>query len=114
MLKLKHHTGLSPERWYKFTLFEQLANIGSDVIRAMRWKERGNQEYAWSAFERSLELFALTILDPKNKGRLHEVFRTRENWIDFFAYDNQYRATAQNFQNYFDQFAYAAAIQKGK
>lgn len=114
MVELKHHKGLLPERWYRFTLLEQLGNVGSDVIRALRWKERSDNEYALAAFERSLELFYLTISDPKNRRRLREICRAREAWIDFFAYDNQYNTTAQIWEDYFNQFAYAAAMQKGK
>ena len=42
--------------WQKKPFLEQLANIGSDVYRAINWKQRGNEEYAEEAFVRSLEL----------------------------------------------------------
>lgn len=34
------HKGLTIERWSQFSLAEQLANVGTDVERAIRWKER--------------------------------------------------------------------------
>lgn len=111
---LVHHKGLAPERWYRFSLMEQLANIGSDVLRAMSWKNRTNIEYAQAAFERSLELFDLTVSDPKNRKRLKEVLRAREAWVDYFAYDNVYGTSDDFWQNYFNQFCYAAALQRGR
>ncbi len=111
---LIHHKGLKPERWYRFSLMEQLANIGSDVLRAIRWKNKGSLEDSKLAFERSLELFYLTVSDPKNRKRLKEICRAREAWIDFFAFDNEYQTTDNFWQNYFNDFNYAAAIQRGR
>jgi len=34
------------ERWFKLSLAEQLANIGSEVIRAINWKEKGREDYS--------------------------------------------------------------------
>ena len=53
---LIHHKNLAPERWYKFNLVEQLANVGSDVIRAINWKNKGDIENSRLALERALEL----------------------------------------------------------
>lgn len=84
-----------------------MANIGSEVYRAMKWREK-NQEIASRAFDRSLELFDLTIADKKNIGRLKEVLRARETWVDFFAYDNSYHSTREQWEKYFLAFAVAA------
>ena len=111
---LKHHKGLAPERWYRFTLMEQLANIGSDVLRAINWKNKGGIEDSQCAFERSLELFDLTVTDPKNRNRLKEVLRAREAWVDYFAYDNVYETSDIFWKNYFNDFNYAAALQRGR
>lgn len=99
--------------WLKHDLIFQLANIGSEVIRALSWQKKGNKEYAQLAFERALELFDLTIADPKNRKRLKEVCRAREVVADFFAGDNQYRTPAQYLKKYFIQFNYLAAVRRG-
>ena len=53
--KMIIHKGLH-ERWHQFSLAEQLANVGTDVERAIRWKEKNNPDFSQKAFERSLEL----------------------------------------------------------
>jgi len=109
------HKDLEPSRWFKFSLFEQLANIGTDIERTIQWKKNGNLQYSQDAFWRALELLDFTIADPKNKGgSLKELLRMREVLIDYFIYDNEYSSTDKSWQDYFYQFNYAAAMQKGK
>ncbi|MCL4229307.1 hypothetical protein KJZ61_01295 [Candidatus Dependentiae bacterium] len=108
------HKQLAAGRWNQFTLIEQLANIGSEVIRTINWKQKGNQELSRLAFERALELIDLTIADPKNRKRLREVVRTREALVDHFVYDNIYQTTDEIWYNYFFNFNYAAALQRGR
>ncbi|MBU4293852.1 MAG: hypothetical protein KJ770_07365, partial [Actinobacteria bacterium] len=48
------------ERWRNLSFFEQMANIGSEVERALSWQAKGNREYCLLAFERSLELLDFT------------------------------------------------------
>ena len=50
-------------KWQKKSFLEQMANIGSEVYRAINWKNKGNGEYAQLAFERSLELFDLSKIE---------------------------------------------------
>ncbi len=112
---LVHHKGLDPERWFKFSLMEQLANVGSDIERTISWRNKGNIEYSTAAFERALELMNLTIADKKNRGlRLRELARARETMLDYFLGDNQYNTTDAQWQSYFYDFAYAAALARGK
>lgn len=108
------HKELAAGRWFELSLMEQLANVGTDIERCIRWKKKGNLEYSQKAFERALELLTLTILDPKHKGRLRELGRAREALIDYFMCDNEYNSTEEFWQNYFYQFNYAAALQKGR
>lgn len=61
-----------------------------------------------------LELIDLTVADPKNKGRLREILRTREALVDFFVYDNEYNTTEEIWHNYFFAFNYAAALKRGR
>jgi hypothetical protein len=109
-----YHKDLASGRWFKFSLVEQLANIGSDVIRAIQWKNKGNQEYSKQAFERALELIDLTVADPKNKKRLREILRAREALVDYLVYDNEYGSNDESWRNYFYNFNYASAVQRGR
>ena len=108
------HKELAAGRWFKLSLLEQMANIGSDVERTISWKNKGDLAYSQQAFERALELIDLTIADPKNKGRRREVLRAREALIDHFMYDNEYGSTDESWQSYFFAFNYAAAIARGR
>jgi len=108
------HKELATGRWFKLSLIEQLANIGSDIERTIIWKNKNNKEYSQGAFFRALELIDFTIADKKNKGRLREIVRTREALVDHFMYDNEYNTTDKQWQNYFFQFNYAAAKLRGR
>ena len=108
------HKQLAAGGWFKLSLVEQLANVGSDVERTIKWKNKGDLELSQQAFERVLELLYLTVADPKNKGRLKEVLRTREALVDHFVYDNEYNTTDELWQKYFYQFNYAAALRRGR
>lgn len=88
-------------------MVEQMANIGSEVFRAIKWKDK-NKEYAQLANYRALELIDLTILDPKNITNLKEITRARVLWLDFFVGDNQYYQTAEQWNKYFYAFGVAA------
>jgi len=107
------HKDLATGRWFELSLIEQLANIGMDIERCINWKQKGNSGYSRAAFERALDLLYLTVEDPKNRNRLREILRTREALIDHFIYHNEYNTTDQQWQNYFYQFNYAAAISRG-
>ena len=109
------HTGLTPERWFRFSLFEQLANVGMDIERTISWKNKQNADYSRQAFDRALELLTLTIADPKNKKRIKELCRVRGMLIDHFCCnDLEFYSTDQQWQDYFYQFNYAAALAKGR
>jgi hypothetical protein len=107
-----HHRGLTLERWQKFSLLEQLANVGAEVSRALSWKKKGELEKSKKALERGLELFDLTIQDRRWQYRLKEILRTREIICDYFLGDNQYQSTPESIDKYFLQFAIAARRQR--
>lgn len=102
------HKDLAGGRWNTFSLVEQLANVGSEVSRALRAKSAGQTDRMTRALERGLELFDLTIADPKNRKRLREVCRAREVVCDFFYGDNEYGSTPESLDRYFLYFARVA------
>lgn len=93
-------------------LVEQLANVGSEVERALGWATKGNREYGRQALERGLELLDLTIADPKHRHRLKELTRLREVLLDYFLGENQFGSTASSWRSYFHAYGLAAAIKK--
>jgi hypothetical protein len=57
-------------------------------------------------------LLDLTINDKKNqqKYKLSELLRLREFLADYFYFDNIYKSSDKNWNNYFLAFNYAANI----
>lgn len=109
-----HHKNLSRERWAQMSLAEQMANIGSEISRAVHWRNRENQEYCHDAVERALELLALTIDAVTVKSNLKELTRLREAIIDYFYGDNEFASSDVLWQKYFDHFNYAARREQMK
>lgn len=105
---MSFHETLAAGRWQTFSLAEQLGNIGSEVSRALNWREKKDEEKSFNALARGLELFDLTLIDPRWRGRLKELARSREVVCDFLVGDNQYGSTPQTLLGYFDAFAIAA------
>lgn len=102
------HPSLAAGRWRTFTFLEQMANVGSEVSRALNWQEKGNQSHSLSAYERALELLYLTIDDPGNLARVRELTRLHEALVDFFQGSNEYGSSEAILRRYFDAFAYEA------
>ncbi len=103
------HKELARGRWFRLSFFEQMANIGSEVERSIKWRGK-NKDYFQLATERALELLDLTADDSRNIRRLRELFRLREVLVDYFCFDNIYGSTDKKWQNYFLAFNYAARV----
>lgn len=97
------------ESWKTKTLAYQMGNIGSEVSRAIRNKDKPARFQG--AFDRALELFDLTILCLSEKadtvGSLREVCRAREEFCDFFN-GNSFNTDSERMIRYYDQFAMLA------
>jgi len=102
------HKDLAAGRWKEMSLMEQLANIGSEVERASKWRAKNNAEYCRQAFERSLELIDLTLENGGSFARLKEIARMREAVVDYFAGQNQFKSSDDLWRRYFLPYTYAA------
>ncbi len=100
------------ERWFRLSLCEQMGNIGSEVARALKWREKNAREHSEKAVERVMELFSLTLSDPRWRERAKEIARAHEVFNDFFYGGNQYKSTKAELDRYFMQFAVAARLHK--
>ena len=102
------HKDLAEGRWNKLSFVEQMANIGSEVERALNWRIKKNTDYAQKAFERALELIDITLDIDKNYAHLKEVARMREAIVDYFYGVNQFMSSESSWRNYFSSFTYAS------
>jgi hypothetical protein len=107
------HRELAAGGWRVLPLIEQLANVGSEVERALRWADKGNAGYSARAVERALELLGLTIADPKNKHRLKEITRLREALLDYFFGSNEFASSPAGWHSYFHAYGIAVAVRRG-
>jgi hypothetical protein len=105
------HERLAGGRWMELTLMEQLANVGSEVDRAIRAAASGRVERRDRAIDRALELFDLTAADDRWRGPARrEVLRAREEFCNLLLGSDAGTATdsAASLSKYFLHFAVAA------
>lgn len=102
------HKELAQGRWAQLSLCEQMAHIGSEVSRALNWRNKGNEVYSKKAAARALELLDLSLDCPGSYPRLREQARVREALVDYFYGSNQFSSSERLWRRYFDPFAYAA------
>ena len=100
------HGGLTHERWEQLSLADQLANIGSEVARAARAKNRQDDTRLQQHLDLTLELFEFTLDDERWRGQRVEIGRAREIVCDFLVGDNEYESTAESLDAYFLPFSY--------
>lgn len=102
------HKDLASGRWSQLTFLEQMANIGSEIERALNWRAKRNIAYCQQAFKRALELMDLTLDSTKGFPRLKELARLREALVDYFFGMNQFKSTEESWRKYFWCFSRAA------
>ncbi len=102
------HRELAAGRWKDLSLSEQMANIGSEVSRALGWQKKGNQDYCMMAASRALELLDLSLDCSESLPRLKELARLREAVVDYFYGSNRFSSSETLWRKYFDHFNYAA------
>jgi len=103
------HKELAAGRWKEMSLCEQMANIGSEVSRALNWKKKGKEEFCQKAAARALELLDLS-LDSSDRvfSKIKELARLREAIVDYFYGSNQFGSSEVLWRKYFDHFGYAS------
>ena len=103
------HEELAAGRWQTITLDEQLGNTGSEGGRTINAHRAGDVPRRDGAFARALELFDLTLADPRwGFHRKREIARAREVFRDEIVGDNEYHTDLDFLDRYFTQFALAA------
>jgi hypothetical protein len=101
------HQDLAVGRWAKMSLCEQMANIGSDVSRALNWQKKNNEEYCHKSLFRALDLIGLTLESTKKGSHLKEIARLREALLDYFLGENEFKSSETLLRKYFNHFNFA-------
>lgn len=101
------HQAMASGKWFEYTLCQQMGNIGSEVGRANRWKEKDPKLFESAVF-RAIELLDLTLSDERWKKRLKEIARAREVLCDAYTGGKEYNSNFPELEKYFYHFAFAA------
>jgi len=107
LVKYKLYIKDLKKSWDKYSLEEQLANIGSEVGRAAKWQGKDQELFKGAKF-RALELFDLTIDDPRWRRRLMEIGRVRELFCEAAEKGEIYGTTLKDLERYFLPFTLLA------
>ena len=83
---------------------EQICNIGSEVNRALKYKNKGEPEKAERFMNKAIQLWELTKQDPKNRLRQQEFEFAIEELLDFFIGANIYQTTGPELTRFYDAF----------
>lgn len=104
-----YHRNLAAGGWGKLDLVEQMANVGSEVERTIRAHRTGKTSRFEPAFDRALELFDLTAVDPRWRGgRRREILRARDEFCRLFFDPEVPGDSAEGLRRYFFHFALLA------
>ena len=104
------HQDLTKEKWQALSIFEQMANVGAEVGRAINWRKK-DENKSQSALQRGVELLDLTIEDKKNRDKLKELCLLKEVLVDYFYSNKMFVFSDKQWEDYFYPFNYAAAVQ---
>jgi hypothetical protein len=106
MDQMNYQHGDIYERWSRMTFSEQMLNIGSEVSRALKWKDK-KEKRSELAFYRALELFHFTVRSLYSTGyghRIKELGRAKEVLYDYLYGDNVYKSTEKSLLKYYNDF----------
>ena len=107
---IQHKELAASGRWSEMPFAEQMANVGSEVFRAGKWKEKGREDRAMRAADRALELLDFTVAaQPRQSAGIRELLTLREVLCDFYYGENEYHSTADSLYRYFAPFSGMAA-----
>jgi hypothetical protein len=97
-------------KWSQLSITSQMANIGSEVGRALTAKRQHQNERLNAALDRAIDLFSATAigLAAKKSPQLKEVLRAKEEFLGLFFPDPTIPSTPEVIEKYFHQFALAA------
>ncbi len=99
--------------WAKFNFDEQMGNIGSEVSRAIKAKQNGNEESLIGAFYRALDLFNASLEVLKNNAsQYQEVKEANQKFVAFFQSKNSNPKDFAQLDGYF--YAYALVARKDR
>ena len=99
---------INEERWFKFSLCEQMGHIGSEISRASVWENKHDLKSRNNALERALELIDVTKDDSRLYKRRRELCLLREMVADKYIDAAIYNTSLKDLEKYCLDFALVA------
>jgi len=90
--------------WFQMSVGMQISNVGSEVARAIRYKNKGDDQKKINFCNKAIEFLELIEKDPKNQHRKNEFDFCIEELKDYFLGENYYRTTDEMLTRYYDAF----------
>ena len=91
---------------FKMSFEMQISNVGSEVHRAIRRRNKGDEIGKIEFCKKSIEFLEIMKEDPKNEKRKDELdFRIKE-LEDYFLGNNSLNTTDDKLIEYYDAYIY--------
>ncbi len=94
-------------KWWEMSIGQQIANVGSEVARAIRHKNKGNKEGAEEYCIHAVEMLGYSKLDPKNINRRKELLLAQEELVDYLLGENRYGNDDASIMKWYDAFLFS-------
>lgn len=91
-------------RWFEMPVSMQISNVGSEVARAIRYKNKNDDQKAANFCKKAIEFLRAIEKDPKNKNHIGEFDFCIEELEDYFLGNNEYNTTDEMLTRYYDAF----------
>ena len=92
--------------WFAMPVSVQISNIGSEVNRAIRYKNKGDMQKAANFCNKAIEFFEIIKQDPKNSRRINEFNCCIDELTDYFIGDNEFKTNDEMLHRYYDAFLF--------
>lgn len=92
------------DKWFAMPIEMQISNIGSEINRAINWKNKGNDKRKEGFCLKAIDYLSLSIEDPKNSHRIRELLFCIRELQDYFIGTNYYNTNDEMLRKYYDAF----------
>ena len=90
--------------WFQMPIGKQMYNIGSEVGRAIKWKNKDNEQRKLNFTIKAIELFGLTKMDTKNSKRFEELNFYEQELLDYIVGENIYQNNDESIMKIYNQW----------
>lgn len=91
-------------RWFTMTYELQISNVGSEVHRAIKYKNRGDDNMKKNMTHKAIEFLQYMIEDPSNKDKIEEIEFRITQLIDYFMGENYLETTDAELIQFYDRY----------